>query len=146
MCVRRGHFLLPPSEWKNYRFADLLFIVLGQSSDSRESVWRVNSEISQFFCDYMRIFRSNDRNIYSKPLNREDEIGIWDETSSVYRNIYDDEDNDKYEEDCDDYSYDQDEPTYDRYNGSYAQDEMGYSDDDIDTIFDGDPFAYWNID
>ena len=22
----------------------------------------------------------------------------------------------------------------------------GYSDDDIDTIFDGDPSAYWNID
>ena len=45
-----------------------------------------------------------------------------------------------------DYSPDQDEPTYDRYNGSYAQDEMGYSDDEIDTIFDGDPDAYWNID
>ena len=37
-------------------------------------------------------------------------------------------------------------PTYERYAGSYAQDEMGYSDDDIDTIFDGDPDAYWNID
>lgn len=36
-------------------------------------------------------------------------------------------------------------PTYERYGGSYAQDEMGYSDDDIDTIFDGDPLAYWNI-
>lgn len=36
--------------------------------------------------------------------------------------------------------------TYERYGGSYAQDEMGYSDDDIDTIFDGDPSAYWNID
>lgn len=36
--------------------------------------------------------------------------------------------------------------TYDRYAGSYAQDEMGYSDNDIDTIFDGDPSAYWNID
>ena len=36
--------------------------------------------------------------------------------------------------------------TYGRYSGSYAQDEMGYSDDDIDTIFDGDPSAYWNID
>lgn len=36
--------------------------------------------------------------------------------------------------------------TYKRYGGSYAQDEMGYSDDDIDTIFDGDPSAYWNID
>ena len=40
----------------------------------------------------------------------------------------------------------QEEDTYERYNGSYAQDEMGYSDDDIDTIFDGDPSAYWNID
>ena len=36
--------------------------------------------------------------------------------------------------------------TYERYAGSYAQDEMGYSDDEIDTIFDGDPDAYWNID
>lgn len=36
--------------------------------------------------------------------------------------------------------------TYERYSGSYAQDEMEYSDDDIDTIFDGDPVAYWNID
>lgn len=36
--------------------------------------------------------------------------------------------------------------TYERYEGSYAQDEMEYSDDDIDTIFDGDPDAYWNID
>ena len=38
------------------------------------------------------------------------------------------------------------EETYDRYNGTYVQDEMGYSDEDIDTIFDGAPSAYWNID
>lgn len=38
------------------------------------------------------------------------------------------------------------EERYDKYNGSYAQDELGYSDDDIDTIFDGNPDAYWNID
>ena len=36
--------------------------------------------------------------------------------------------------------------SYGRYAGSYAQDEMGYSDDDIDTIFEGDSDAYWNID
>lgn len=36
--------------------------------------------------------------------------------------------------------------TYERYGGSYAQEVMGYSDDDIDTIFEGDPDAYWNID
>ena len=48
----------------------------------------------------------------------------------------------------DDYYYnnEQESPCYSRYRGSYAQDEMGYSDDDIDTIFDGDPSAYWNID
>lgn len=32
------------------------------------------------------------------------------------------------------------------YSGSYAHDVMGYSSSDIDTIFDGDPDAYWNID
>lgn len=37
-------------------------------------------------------------------------------------------------------------PTYEKYRGTYAQDAMGYSDDEIDTIFDGDPSAYWNID
>lgn len=37
-------------------------------------------------------------------------------------------------------------PTYEQYISSYAQDEMVYSDDDIDTILDGDPDAYWNID
>lgn len=36
--------------------------------------------------------------------------------------------------------------TYERYAGSWAQDVEGYSDDDIDTVFDGDPSAYWNID
>ena len=35
---------------------------------------------------------------------------------------------------------------YGKYAGTYAQDVAGYSDDDIDTIFDGDPSAYWNID
>ena len=58
---------------------------------------------------------------------------------------------DEYLEDYDD-EYDkewhpsEEKPTYERYGGSYAQDVMGYSDDDIDTIFDGDPLAYWNID
>ena len=37
-------------------------------------------------------------------------------------------------------------PTYKKFVDSYAQDEIGYSDDDIDTIFDGDSSAYWNID
>ena len=50
---------------------------------------------------------------------------------------------DYYEPDYDDYY---EEETYERYNGSYAQDVEGWSDQDIDTVFDGDPDAYWNID
>ena len=46
----------------------------------------------------------------------------------------------------DEYETEYKRPTYDHYAGSYAQDEAGYSDDDIDTVFDGDPSAYWNID
>ena len=147
MCVRRAHFLLPPSKWEDYRFVDLLFIVLGQTPDVRESAWRVNGEVSQFICDYAQVVKSNERNICSKPLNESEEVGAWDDNSSIYRDFYDGEDDDEYEDGgFDNYSTDQENPTYDRYNGSYAQDEMGYSDDDIDTIFDGDPDAYWNID
>ena len=39
-----------------------------------------------------------------------------------------------------------DSPSCSSNREGHAQDEMGYSDDDIDTIFDGDPSAYWNID
>lgn len=52
-------------------------------------------------------------------------------------------------EDNNDYYYDSDyfeNKTYERYSSFYAQDEMGYNDDEIDTIFDGNPDAYWNID
>jgi hypothetical protein len=48
--------------------------------------------------------------------------------------------------DYDDYHVCDDKPTYEKYRGSYAQDILGWSDDDIDTVLDGDPDAYWNID
>ena len=45
-----------------------------------------------------------------------------------------------------DYDYDCYRPTYGNYSGSYAQAVAGWSDDDIDTVLDGEPDAYWNID
>lgn len=51
------------------------------------------------------------------------------------RDSYDDEEN----------FYD-DESHYGKYSGSYAQDVEGFDDDTIDSAFDGDPEAYWNID
>lgn len=47
---------------------------------------------------------------------------------------------------CKYYTNTYESPTYNRYENSYAQNDMGYSDDEIDTIFDGDSEAYWNID
>ena len=66
-------------------------------------------------------------------------IGIIDGEETILNPIPKD-----YIEDDSDYEYER--PSYGRYAGTYAQDEAGYSDDDIDTIFDGDPDAYWNID
>ena len=61
------------------------------------------------------------------------------------REITIDEGGDKIEAEYDK-PIDNEYSSYEKYSGSYAQDEMGYSDDDIDTIFDGNPDAYWNID
>ena len=72
---------------------------------------------------------------------------IWHLSRNDYEysdvDYYDDEE--QFDNEYEDMIYDN-TPTYDRYSGSWAQDIEGYSDDDIDTIFDGDPSAYWNID
>ena len=68
------------------------------------------------------------------------------ETCIIDPSEYDNMNNDNYDDNYDDNSIENETPTYERYSGSWAQDEMGFSDDDIDTIFDGDPLAYWNID
>lgn len=103
ICARRAHFFLPSSKWERFRFADFLFIALGQNSSKRESVWLVNAEISQFICDYSQIFKSSERNISSTPLNESEEKGTWDKESSTYRDIYDDDeyDDEEYDDDED---------------------------------------------
>ncbi len=50
---------------------------------------------------------------------------------------------DNWKADCDNFRFD---GCSKRYAGTYAQEVMGYTDDDIDTVFDGEPDAYWNID
>lgn len=49
------------------------------------------------------------------------------------------------EEDYPDYTANED-CHYGAYAGTYAQDVAGYSDEEIISIFDGEPDAYWNID
>lgn len=65
------------------------------------------------------------------------------ENYAAYYSEPEDTDSSSYEPD---WCCEREEPTYERYCGTYAQDVAGYSDDDIDTIFDGEPDAYWNID
>ena len=157
-CVRRCHYILPLSEWEKYKLSDFIFILLGSETVNLSKVWNMTSRISQFLNSYFESKRSKNEsnessdkeqlNTQNLQINKSDEIGVLTEESSVVQDINDDD------EEYDDYGgnfndsnyYEDDEPTYERYNGSYAQDEMGYSDDDIDTIFDGDPSAYWNID
>lgn len=56
-----------------------------------------------------------------------------------------DGDEEYYEEETNIPEYEEDRH-FGKYAGFYAQDDMGYCDEEIDTIFDGDPSAYWNID
>lgn len=56
------------------------------------------------------------------------------------------EDDEEYYEEEPNYPEYEEERHFGRYAGSYAQNDMGYSDEEIDSIFDGDPSAYWNID
>lgn len=97
ICARRAHFLLPPTQWEEFCFADLLYIALGQIPDSKENVWKVNAEISQFICDYTQNFKSRGITICSKPLNECEERGVWDKESTTYHNIDDYDDDDYYD-------------------------------------------------
>lgn len=89
-------------------------------------------QISQDVLDEIKCFFPN----YIIPLSIKDHI--IKEDKSNYDWVAD-----LYESEC---QYNYLEQHYDRYQGSWAQDIEGYSDEDIDTIFDGDPNAYWNID
>ncbi len=158
-CARRCHYIHPTSDWEEYKLPDFIYILLGCENSNLSDVWRITSDISLFFNSFIESSRlkfcndsteqfENYRIISQNKLVKEtDEIGSFTKDFSVVKDIHD---NDEEEQDDYDDSFfeeaSQQLPTYGRYRGSYAQDEMGYSDDDIDTIFDGDPSAYWNID
>lgn len=150
ICVRRCHYITP-LKWENYRFADFLYILLKQNRAKVDLIWEITSEVSNFINEYAhnveKVYVDNnieERNIISNLLQESEEIGVWTAESTTVKDIIDDDniDIENYNQEIVDYE----ESTYEKYGGSYAQDEMGYSDDDIDTIFDGDPMAYWNID
>lgn len=153
-CARKCHYIQPISEWEHFKFADILYILSPKHTITINQIWDISSEVSQFLNDlYINIEGQNNseksRNnqiITSHITSSSDEVGFLSEKISVIQNLSDnDDEEDDFLYDDDECDYD-DEQTYDRYNGTYAQDEMGYSDDDIDTVLDGDPSAYWNID
>lgn len=152
-CTRTGNFFNPADQWESYKFADLLNILCNNERNVQDKIWEAQSEIANFINNFLsksiddiiKDYHTNvEETIQSTTLKIENEIGVWTDSMSIVTDYKDFDD----EEDYDDYrdNSDYEEQTYDRYAGSYAQDEMGYSDDDIDTIFDGDPDAYWNID
>lgn len=159
ICTQRGRFLVPLSEWEEYKFIDLLNISCGNDASLRWKLWEVNAEISQSLETYMQVLFKDENEtdaIASISITTESDQGEWTKDMSIIEMVYphyDDNDcedyRDYYDSDvdnCDNLNIGDEEPTYEEYRGSWAQDVMGYSDEDIDTIFDGDPDAYWNID
>lgn len=152
ICARRCHYIQPISCWEKYKFSDMLFYLSGSKKAELPNIWMITMEISQFIHEYLEmvdIFTGQcavKNDIISRNIDISSEIGCLSKGQTIIQDIYDYDDE---SDDSEEYMVDgveQDAPTCDRYGGSYAQDEMGYSDDDIDTIFDGDPDAYWNID
>lgn len=106
----------------------ILSFFLDDHSD--KEIIKINLEDS-YYDDFQFIFNDNTCKIEYYDIDEiiSREINEYERNASIEENNYDDYGNDD-----------------NHYAGTYAQDEMGYSDDDIDTIFDGDPSAYWNID
>lgn len=143
-------FLQPNNRWEYFQFHDLLWVVLREKAEL-EQIWCIYSEVSSFI-NYLTQNRDGSLvDSESKPLQKDEEIGEWTKDMSIFHDesFDDDYEDDDYEDDEWDDDYEDsfsERNTYNRYNGSWAQDVEGYSDDDIDTIYDGEPDAYWNID
>lgn len=158
-CVCRNLFLAPVFEWDSYSIVDLLYILRGRDKSLQQSVWN----------EYKDLAQSINRVIVKHLLIQENTTDVIERLKELlldydthYPDIEDSEikivgDSDhEDEDDWNDFDFedektngdsiDDDSPTYERYRGSWAQEEEGYSDEEIDTIFDGDPSAYWNID
>lgn len=138
-------FLQPNNRWEYFQFHDLLWVVLREKAEL-EQIWCIYSEVSSFI-NYL--IQNRDGSLVdseSKPLQKDEEIGEWTKDMSIFHDesFDDDYEDDEWDDDYEDSFSERN--TYNRYNGSWAQDVEGYSDDDIDTIFDGEPDAYWNID
>lgn len=143
-CVRTCKYITPLTHWMEYKIPDFIFILMGTDKNKIPSVWKMTNDISHYI-NYVYLKDNVDCHdiVYGKDKR------ILNENVSLIKDVYDEICDDDYYQDNENYdeeNYRDDSDTYDRYKGSYAQDEMGYSDDDIDTIFDGDPDAYWNID
>ena len=143
-CIRKV-FLQPNNKWENFKFHDLLWVVLKEKA-KLEQIWYIHSEVSSFINYLIENHNGLLVDTESKPLQKDEEVGEWaKDMSIIHFESFDDEyEDDEWDDDYEDSFSGRN--TYARYNGSWAQDIEGYSDDDIDTIFDGDPDAYWNID
>lgn len=110
----------------NYEDVDFAMGFIHVRKDGKFGVFRL-SGLELFPCIYDNILTSYGGKFTLVKDGKEEIVSSHSRKSSSYHSSYE-------------------RPTYERYSGSYAQDEMGWSDDDIDTVLDGDPSAYWNID
>lgn len=142
-CTHSLRLFMTEDKWEKYKYMDFLRIMYSNEL-SKDQILAINDEVSGFINQLFKA-QKDSASIQPSTHGSSDNYAEWSDDMSVitYREDYEED------EEMDNSALSSqlfDRPTYDRYNGSWAQDEMGYSDDDIDTIFDGDPDAYWNID
>jgi hypothetical protein len=158
-CVCTNHFIVPVFDWDSYTIVDLLYILCGRDKTRQHAVWNeykilaksINRVIVRYLLsqqsDPVIIERLNHLLVdYDTPISDLEESEIKVIGNPDNEEECEQQDNDNDYGNTVDYKEEEDSPSYERYRGSWAQDEEGYSDEDIDTIFDGDPSAYWNID
>ncbi len=158
-CVSRNHFIVPIFEWDSYSIVDLLYILCGRDKTRQQTIWNeykiLANSINRVIVRHL-LSQQGDPEIIER-LNHllvDYDTPISDLSESEVKVIGNSDNDDEYEWDdmyedgkIDiDNKNDDDTTTFERYRGTWAQEEEGYSDEEIDSIFDGDPSAYWNID
>lgn len=158
-CVCRNQFIVPVFDWDSYTIVDLLYILCGRDKTRQHAVWNeykiLAKSINRVIVRYLLSQQSDP--VIIERLNHllvDYDTPISDLEESEIKVIGNPDNDDEYEWDdmYDDgkkdieNKNDDDTKTYERYSGTWAQEEEGYSDEEIDSIFDGDPSAYWNID
>lgn len=116
-CTKKV-FLQPNSKWENFKFIDLLWVVL-RGNIELEQIWCIYSEVSSFINYLIKNCKVSLVDAESKSLQKDEEIGEWTKDMSIFYNEFFDKDLEDAECNYDDYEDSVSERRiHNLYNGS----------------------------